>query len=137
MIKDASKPGVKKEVTFIKPGVTEKQALIQNGPEAIAIKMEVRKVSVNLKQWCVLNNIEIILKKLHLCYDVIFHVSFLQEPEPEEIEERPVALTEGPQYRHDGYIELVLKVMARMCDGQNHDLQVIQSNDYYAMFVLS
>ena len=28
------------------------------------------------------------------------------------------------QYRNDGYIELVLKVMARMCDGQNHQLQV-------------
>lgn len=28
------------------------------------------------------------------------------------------------EYRNDGYIELVLKVMARMCDGQNHQLQV-------------
>ncbi|WAR13356.1 ITPR1-like protein, partial [Mya arenaria] len=27
------------------------------------------------------------------------------------------------EYRNDGYIELVLKVMARMCDGQNHQLQ--------------
>lgn len=25
---------------------------------------------------------------------------------------------------NDGYIELALKVMARMCDGQNHTLQV-------------
>lgn len=29
------------------------------------------------------------------------------------------------ELRNDGYIELVLKVMARMCDGQNHTLQVI------------
>lgn len=28
------------------------------------------------------------------------------------------------ELRNDGYIELVLKVMARMCDGQNHTLQV-------------
>ena len=27
-------------------------------------------------------------------------------------------------YRNDGHIELVLKVMARMCDGQNQHLQV-------------
>ena len=30
------------------------------------------------------------------------------------------------EYRNDGYIELVLKVMARMCDGQNKLLQVIK-----------
>lgn len=32
--------------------------------------------------------------------------------------------TSAFDYRNDGYIELVLKVMARMCDGQNKHLQV-------------
>lgn len=41
-------------------------------------------------------------------------------PEPEVKEEEEESL----EYRNDGYIELVLKVMARMCDGQNHQLQV-------------
>lgn len=41
-------------------------------------------------------------------------------PEPEVKEEEEASL----EYRNDGYIELVLKVMARMCDGQNHQLQV-------------
>ncbi|CAG2222632.1 unnamed protein product [Mytilus edulis] len=50
-------------------------------------------------------------------------IKILEDPEPDEIEEKPVSISEGPEYRHDGYIELVLKVMARMCDGQNHDLQ--------------
>lgn len=41
-------------------------------------------------------------------------------PEPEVKEEEEESL----EYRNDGYIELVLKVMARMCDDQNHKLQV-------------
>ncbi|ESO91009.1 hypothetical protein LOTGIDRAFT_163525 [Lottia gigantea] len=41
------------------------------------------------------------------------------EPEPAQAEETNAAL----EYRNDGYIELVLKVMARMCDGQNKQLQ--------------
>ena len=28
------------------------------------------------------------------------------------------------EYKDDGYIELVLKLLARVCDGQNMDLQV-------------
>lgn len=28
------------------------------------------------------------------------------------------------EYKDDGYIELVLKLLARVCDGQNTDLQV-------------
>ena len=31
-------------------------------------------------------------------------------------------------YKDDGYIELVLKVLARMCDGQHTELQVTTSN---------
>ena len=48
----------------------------------------------------------------------------LQEAEADEPDEKPISLNDDPEYRHDGYIELVLKVMARMCDGQNHFLQV-------------
>ncbi|KAK3610323.1 hypothetical protein CHS0354_029792 [Potamilus streckersoni] len=46
----------------------------------------------------------------------------VEVPEPEENpdDEDDEAAAE---YRNDGYIELVLKVMARMCDGQNHSLQ--------------
>lgn len=52
-----------------------------------------------------------------------FH--FLQDPEPETVIPEPeVKEEESLEYRNDGYIELVLKVMARMCDGQNHQLQV-------------
>ena len=54
----------------------------------------------------------------------LFHDS-LQEAEADEPDEKPISVNEGPEYRHDGYIELVLKVMARMCDGQNHFLQVL------------
>ena len=42
--------------------------------------------------------------------------------EEEEVEEQENDTAQ--EYRNDGYIELVLKVMARMCDGQNHQLQV-------------
>ena len=42
--------------------------------------------------------------------------------EEEEVEEEEA--DSAQEYRNDGYIELVLKVMARMCDGQNHHLQV-------------
>ena len=42
--------------------------------------------------------------------------------EEEEVEEEENDTAQ--EYRNDGYIELVLKVMARMCDGQNHQLQV-------------
>ena len=59
--------------------------------------------------------------------DIIFiysGYSVLKETEADDVDEKPISMNEGPEYRHDGYIELVLKVMARMCDGQNHDLQV-------------
>ncbi|KAL4233980.1 hypothetical protein ACF0H5_005635 [Mactra antiquata] len=48
-----------------------------------------------------------------------------EEDEEEHVEEHPEE-EEGDnaqELRNDGYIELVLKVMARMCDGQNHTLQ--------------
>ena len=53
---------------------------------------------------------------MHVC--VIFQ-SVVEEEEVEEQENDT-----AQEYRNDGYIELVLKVMARMCDGQNHQLQV-------------
>lgn len=43
-----------------------------------------------------------------------------QEPESDLLASDTAAF----EYRNDGYIELVLKVMARMCDGQNKLLQV-------------
>ena len=53
-----------------------------------------------------------------------FYFMTLQEAEADEPDEKPISVNDDPEYRHDGYIELVLKVMARMCDGQNHFLQV-------------
>lgn len=45
-----------------------------------------------------------------------------EETEPDQfISEQP---DNSLEYKNDGYIELVLKVMARMCDGQNQQLQV-------------
>ncbi|KAL5022859.1 hypothetical protein ScPMuIL_002014, partial [Solemya velum] len=44
----------------------------------------------------------------------------LPEPEPDNKQEETDSTLE---YKNDGYIELVLKVMARMCDGQNEQLQ--------------
>ena len=42
--------------------------------------------------------------------------------------------------KDDGYIELVLRVLARMCDGQHRGLQVrcqvFLSNIYYLCFTL-
>lgn len=66
---------------------------------------------------------------------MLIYLFQLQDPEPDEIEEKPVSISEGPEYRHDGYIELVLKVMARMCDGQNHDLQVAGAVKFCAVNV--
>ncbi|KAH9498183.1 hypothetical protein Btru_007903 [Bulinus truncatus] len=43
----------------------------------------------------------------------------MEDQESDTIE----ADTSAFEYRNDGYIELVLKVMARMCDGQNKHLQ--------------
>jgi hypothetical protein len=43
-----------------------------------------------------------------------------KEEKSSEDEEGETAMMSG----NDGYIELALKVMARMCDGQNHTLQV-------------
>lgn len=44
-----------------------------------------------------------------------------EETEPDQfISEQP---DNSLEYKNDGYIELVLKVMARMCDGQNQQLQ--------------
>ncbi|BFZ19742.1 hypothetical protein BsWGS_22781 [Bradybaena similaris] len=43
----------------------------------------------------------------------------MQEHEAESV----TTDTSAFEYRNDGYIELVLKVMARMCDGQNKHLQ--------------
>ncbi|KAK3086885.1 hypothetical protein FSP39_024881 [Pinctada imbricata] len=49
----------------------------------------------------------------------------VEDPEPEPVQQEPENPEEDEslEYRNDGYIELVLKVMARMCDGQNHHLQ--------------
>ncbi|XP_078335085.1 inositol 1,4,5-trisphosphate-gated calcium channel ITPR2-like [Crassostrea virginica] len=49
----------------------------------------------------------------------------VEDPEPETVIPEPEVKEEEEslEYRNDGYIELVLKVMARMCDGQNHQLQ--------------
>jgi len=50
-----------------------------------------------------------------------FSLDALFQPEEETADDEGDGAVE---YRNDGYIELVLKVMARMCDGQNHTLQV-------------
>ena len=47
-----------------------------------------------------------------------------EEPEPEPEQKPETDDSSSAEYRNDGYIELVLKVMARMCDGQNKQLQV-------------
>ncbi|XP_076109900.1 inositol 1,4,5-trisphosphate-gated calcium channel ITPR2-like isoform X1 [Mytilus galloprovincialis] len=43
--------------------------------------------------------------------------------EADEGEEEKSALSDMMQYNDDGYIELVLELLARICDGQNADLQ--------------
>ncbi|XP_041375499.1 inositol 1,4,5-trisphosphate receptor type 3-like [Gigantopelta aegis] len=47
----------------------------------------------------------------------------IEEPEPEPEPKTEIEENSSAEYRNDGYIELVLKVMARMCDGQNKQLQ--------------
>ncbi|XP_071092410.1 inositol 1,4,5-trisphosphate-gated calcium channel ITPR3-like isoform X4 [Haliotis cracherodii] len=47
----------------------------------------------------------------------------VEDPEPEVKEDDAAEGDTSMEYRNDGYIELVLKVMARMCDGQNKLLQ--------------
>ena len=55
---------------------------------------------------------------------------FLQEMDEEELQEMAEAAleeTDGIDYHDDGYIELVLKILGLMCDGQNKTLQVCNS----------
>lgn len=56
-----------------------------------------------------------------------------EETEPDQfISEQP---DNSLEYKNDGYIELVLKVMARMCDGQNQQLQVTTA--FFQVFKLA
>lgn len=56
-----------------------------------------------------------------------------EETEPDQlISEQP---DNSLEYKNDGYIELVLKVMARMCDGQNQQLQV--TTTFFQVFKLA
>ena len=66
------------------------------------------------------------LKICAFYFSVIFITSihFSQIHEQSEPEDMSATDTSAFEYRNDGYIELVLKVMARMCDGQNKLLQV-------------
>ncbi|XP_055955374.1 inositol 1,4,5-trisphosphate receptor type 1 [Patella vulgata] len=51
--------------------------------------------------------------------EIAVQIEIEPEQEAQPVDEGNNAL----EYRNDGYIELVLKVMARMCDGQNKQLQ--------------
>ena len=46
---------------------------------------------------------------------------FQEPPEEEEMDDLP---EEMPESKDDGYIKLVLKVLASICDGQHKGLQV-------------
>ena len=41
-----------------------------------------------------------------------------------EMAQAALSETDGIDYHDDGYIELVLKILGLMCDGQNKTLQV-------------
>ena len=40
---------------------------------------------------------------------------------------------EDLEYKDEGYIELVLRIMALMCDGQNTTLQVLEKTRTYCL----
>ena len=48
----------------------------------------------------------------------------LDEEELKELTEGAIAMSEDLEFKDDGYIELVLRVLGLMCDNQNKGLQV-------------
>lgn len=63
-----------------------------------------------------------------LCIRVLLVLSRQDDDSPEElIATMDSGVADMLEYKDDGYIELVLKLLARICDGQNSKLQVKHS----------
>ena len=64
-------------------------------------------------------------------HDCFFY--FLQDVDEQELEQIAYASLEDHDeldYRDDGYIELVLRMLGAMCDGQNTTVQVRQTSQH-------
>lgn len=50
----------------------------------------------------------------------------MEEEELQELMEAAMSMSGDLEFRDDGYIELVLRILGLMCDNQHHDIQVQQ-----------
>lgn len=48
----------------------------------------------------------------------------VEEEELQELMEAAMSMSGDLEFRDDGYIELVLRILGLMCDNQHHDIQV-------------
>lgn len=48
----------------------------------------------------------------------------MEEEELQELMEAAMSMSGDLEFRDDGYIELVLRILGLMCDNQHHDIQV-------------
>lgn len=48
----------------------------------------------------------------------------MEEEELQELMDAAMSMSGDLEFRDDGYIELVLRILGLMCDNQHHDIQV-------------
>lgn len=48
----------------------------------------------------------------------------VEEEELQELMDAAMSMSGDLEFRDDGYIELVLRILGLMCDNQHHDIQV-------------
>lgn len=55
---------------------------------------------------------------------IFFLSQNVEEEELQELMEAAMSMSGDLEFRDDGYIELVLRILGLMCDNQHHDIQV-------------
>lgn len=65
-----------------------------------------------------------ITKRFLISQDFFFLSQNVEEEELQELMEAAMSMSGDLEFRDDGYIELVLRILGLMCDNQHHDIQV-------------
>lgn len=55
---------------------------------------------------------------------IFFLSQSVEEEELQELMDAAMSMSGDLEFRDDGYIELVLRILGLMCDNQHHDIQV-------------
>lgn len=55
---------------------------------------------------------------------IFFLSQNVEEEELQELMDAAMSMSGDLEFRDDGYIELVLRILGLMCDNQHHDIQV-------------